>query len=724
MKKRLLLLIIIPFFIAGSLHSQSCPSCIGCDPTPNPPTPCDGCDNFGPDSIPAAVDPNELIPPPGVGPEGWVHKDQLLGYMATFENDPDSATAAAQRVEIRVPMSPNLDLNSFRVGDFGFGEYYVSVPLDVSAHMDTVLSGPTLGVHVTFEAGLDTMAQEAYWIFESLDTNTLMPTTDPFAGFLPLNDSTHRGEGFVLFTVLPHPASVTFDEIDMYADIIFDLNEPLRTPMVLNTIDADPPDSQVDTVIFNKDSMLYQINLSGTDLGSGLANYTIYVSIDGSDFKPHFKTVDSTAVFTRIAPLHNYEFISVARDSVGNVEPEPGDVEFSFFADYPVLEIPLQQGWNMVSSYFQPNQADMLNIAAPYNDTVIIVKDYLGNIALPSIPLNGIGDWEVSKGYQIKVTEDMTLGIQGAPITTLENPLFIEEGWQLLPYLGNRPDSIVNELAPILSEVVLVKDNAGNVLSPAFGINDIGLLQPTRSYWLKAEAPAVLFYSDNFPGAPHPQLERVPSGLGHFNLNGLNTGNNATLIIPAAALEGIAAENDEIGIFTADGLLCGAGAFTGSNLAIAIWGDDAQTQGVLDGILPGNPFSMRIWNSNTDEEKTAAFTLTEGEPDYFPNMIYVVEDIESGISNVTPPQPDIYFKYYPNPTTGKVNFSLGLPQAARVHLSIHSLDGRYARLVTQAAYAAGLHEFSEDLSGLPGGLYVIRVVSGGVSRAYKLVLGR
>lgn len=437
---------------------------------------------------------------------------------------------------------------------------------------------------------------------------------------------------------------------------------------------------------------------------------------------PYFKDVDSSVIFTQIIPRHTYQFVSVARDSVGNVEPEDGNVEFEFYAYDPILEIPLEKGWNLAASYFYPIHPNILDLADPYFDTMLILKDYQGDISVPSLALNGIGEWDTNKGYQIKVTEDMKLKMAGAPLATEDNPLFMEEGWQIIPYLKQYPDSILFELALILSDVIIVKDNAGNVLFPEFEIDDIVVMEPFQAYWAKMADPSTLLYSDNYPGSPHPQIEKKKTDLKQFVLNDLNTGNNATLILPAEVLREAIELNDEIGVFTSDGLLCGAGVFEGRNLAIAIWGDDPQTNGVADGALAGEPFEIRIWSKHSDEVRTAALTLRTGEPVFFTNEIYILDQLELDVTSTKMAPSALHFKYYPNPTNGKIYFSFRLPQTTDVHLSVHSLDGKYARLLKNETFAKGLHEFSEDLSALPNALYVIRAVSGGASKAYKLIL--
>ncbi|RKU81543.1 hypothetical protein DW945_04205 [Parabacteroides sp. AM44-16] len=49
----------------------------------------------------------------------WVSTSAPLGYTIYFENDPEFATANAQKVEVRYTLDENADIYSFGLGTFG-----------------------------------------------------------------------------------------------------------------------------------------------------------------------------------------------------------------------------------------------------------------------------------------------------------------------------------------------------------------------------------------------------------------------------------------------------------------------------------------------------------------------------------------------------------------------------------------------------------------------------
>ncbi len=118
-----------------------------------------------------------------------------------------------------------------------------------------------------------------------------------------------------------------------------------------------------------------------------------------------------------------------------------------------------------------------------------------------------------------------------------------------------------------------------------------------------------------------------------------NTGNNATVIIPANIIPSIngvmLADGDEIGVFTPQGLCAGMAIWGGTNLSITVWGNDDQTP-LIDGFRIGEEISFRAY-SHTDEleyefirvEYSSQFPATTTTGVYGVNQIYVLGLFES-----------------------------------------------------------------------------------------------
>jgi len=270
-------------------------------------------------------DPNEKVGPKGYGEENFVAANQLLSYTIFFENVHDAAVPAME-VWVRDPLTDSVDWRSFRVREVGFGHTVITLPDNRAfAQLQNDLGAEMANRKLAIDAGLDITTGLARWHFKTIDPSTGELPEDPLAGFLPPNDDTHRGEGYVTFTVRPKPGSPTGAKITNSAEIVFDNNEPIVTNEVVNTIDGVVPTSQVAPLPALTQDLTFGVQWSGSDDtdGSGLRDFTVYVSDNGGAFTPWLQDTTLTEAPYTGEPGHTYAFYSTARDNAGNVEAAP-----------------------------------------------------------------------------------------------------------------------------------------------------------------------------------------------------------------------------------------------------------------------------------------------------------------------------------------------------------------------------------------------------------------
>ncbi len=247
----------------------------------------------------ASVDPNDITGLAGFGDARWISNKQLLPYTIRFENDPELATAPAHVVSITQKLNTTLDIRTFRLGNFGFGSFNFTVPENRSYYTQRLDVRDSLSIFVDVTAGIDVTKNEAFWIFKSIDPATGEAPTDPFAGFLPVNDSTGVGQGFVSYTIRPRADAKTREVIDAQARIVFDINEPIDTPAIFNTIDADAPISRVNALPAAISTTEFTVSWTASDSGSGIQDYTLYASEGEQPFAPYQSAIaDTFTTFT------------------------------------------------------------------------------------------------------------------------------------------------------------------------------------------------------------------------------------------------------------------------------------------------------------------------------------------------------------------------------------------------------------------------------------------
>jgi hypothetical protein len=278
-----------------------------------------------------SADPNDKSGPLGAGTEHFITGIDPANYSIMFENVP-TATAPAQKVVITDQLDTSkLDLSTFSLGAFGFGDTSVTAPPGLSDYTTDVDLRPAQDLIVRINAQLDKGTGLLTVQFTSLDPATMQPTTDPLAGFLPPNKKSPEGQGSIVFSVKPKTGLPAGTEIRNKARIVFDTNAPIDTAEWLNTIDNSKPASQVSALDATQNTVDFTVNWSGTDAGSGITSYTVYVSEDGGPYQVW--QVDTTATSANFTggPGKTYAFYSIATDGAGNSEDAPSTADAATF---------------------------------------------------------------------------------------------------------------------------------------------------------------------------------------------------------------------------------------------------------------------------------------------------------------------------------------------------------------------------------------------------------
>jgi hypothetical protein len=268
----------------------------------------------------ASLDPNEIVGPFGGGDQRAITGDGVHRYAVYFEND-SSATAPAQEVRVTSHLDPTVyDLSTLRFRSVRFGTTDYTPPVD-SPEIDHVLDlGRDDGLQLDIAAAV-TPQGALTWHLSSIDPLTGTLPQDPFVGFLPPNEDGTEGQGVAFYDVeLKDPANG--DVVENSADIVFDLNDPIRTNTWTNLIDRDVPTATLTAPpTSNEDDFTVEWNAS--DPTSGVDRVDILVSVDGAPYTL-WRTgpSDGQAAYPGEAG-HTYALSAVARDWAGNASLIP-----------------------------------------------------------------------------------------------------------------------------------------------------------------------------------------------------------------------------------------------------------------------------------------------------------------------------------------------------------------------------------------------------------------
>ncbi len=240
-------------------------------------------------STTGGFDPNDItVTPAGVPDQDWVASNQTLTYVINFQNDP-TAPGDAENIRVVAQLDPGLDPGTVENGSSSFP-----------------------GTQFSFDPTTGTLT----WLLPEID---LPPDTVP-----PL------GEGYVSFTASPLASLPSGTSISEQAQVFFDFNPPIATPIVTRTISSATPFSSVQ-VLPAKSGSSFVVSWDGQEqAGPGIALYDVFVSDNGGPFEVfQSDTMATSATFTGGQDGHTYSFYSVATDYVDHVQPTPTEAQAS-----------------------------------------------------------------------------------------------------------------------------------------------------------------------------------------------------------------------------------------------------------------------------------------------------------------------------------------------------------------------------------------------------------
>ncbi len=212
-------------------------------------------------------------------------------------------------------------------------------------------------------------------------------------------------------------------------------------------------------------------------------SYIVQVATNSNFENPiiNFETTDLSYLLEELSYSTMYFWKVKARNS--ETESYWSEV-WQFMTEKYKHAITLSSGWNMVSTYVQAEDNSLEEIFANIVESTVIVKNNLGQIYFPMFEINDIGTWDVKQGYQVYMSQTETLSITGTQVEPESTTINLSAGWNMLAYLRDNAMDIETALATLTADdnLVIAKDNLGNVYFPAFEINMIGDMLPGQGY--------------------------------------------------------------------------------------------------------------------------------------------------------------------------------------------------------------------------------------------------
>ncbi|REJ42090.1 MAG: endo-1,3-1,4-beta-glycanase ExsH [Microcystis flos-aquae TF09] len=220
---------------------------------------------------------NTLINPEGFGDQHWLTSGEVIPYTIRFTNNAAAGTIPVAQVTITQTLDSDLDLNTFTLQDFGFGNITVNVPVGTRNYSQRLDLRTTRGVFVDVNASLNTSTRVLTWTFIAIDPTTGNPANITTQGFLPPNDANGSGTGFVGYSIQPKANNPTNTRIDAQASITLN-TQTIQTNPVFNTVGDTSVTLAVSPASVTEDgttNLIYTFTRTGVTTNALTVNYTL-----------------------------------------------------------------------------------------------------------------------------------------------------------------------------------------------------------------------------------------------------------------------------------------------------------------------------------------------------------------------------------------------------------------------------------------------------------------
>ena len=314
----------------------------------------------------------------------------------------------------------------------------------------------------------------------------------------------------------------------------------------------------------------------------------------------------------------------------------------------------------------------------------------------------------------------MNVTFVGEPIEPSSTPISLNAGWNLAPFFLETPQAAEDVVAPLGGAFVILKDDAGRVYYPSYGINQVGALEPGKGYFLYVNKRSTLSLtpSSGKTGGVLASSQDAPI-----------VPVSATYIVEAPGYE----DGDEIGVYDPSDRLLATGTVEEGVAVLAVPGDEPMTEDVSEGAQPNQRLRL-VAHRNDTEEEVRIQRITDGisganldqDLRYAADIVLIVQLEHLSTSNEDHPSEHILTlgQNYPNPFVDETQIEFRLNEPSYVRLDVYSMTGRLINTLVDEHKEPGSYRVSFDGHGLGSGMYLYRLEAEGNYHARLMTLMR
>jgi hypothetical protein len=377
---------------------------------------------------------------------------------------------------------------------------------------------------------------------------------------------------------------------------------------------------------------------------------------------------------------------------------------------------------NNISLYIEPISSNVETIFEDNN--IMFITNDEGDYYIPENDVNTIGDWNLSKGYQVLLNgfEDEIFVGEGYPINASESNISLQ------PFLLNNIAYLLNESTSIETQfnglpIVFVADDQGHYYIPGNDVNTIdesGGMMPGKGYQVLISGSDTIEFA--YGEADDTGLGRNLSIVGASeNYEITRTGVSHPMVINQ--ITGAVSQGDEL-VAYANGIPVGVVPVNveGSTLLVA-WKSLYEYGLDTDGYRDGDDIEIRLFSQEYGQELRVITDLNVGSYGESPitmGSIHVLDELavpaEFGLE-----------QNYPNPFNPSTTIDVSVASDSYIMLNVYDINGRLISTLADDNFDTGYHSFvwnGLDQSGnkVSAGIYFYSLQTNEMTLTKKMIL--
>jgi len=409
--------------------------------------------------------------------------------------------------------------------------------------------------------------------------------------------------------------------------------------------------------------------------------------------------------------IENWSIDLTLEQGINTIEARARDVG-NLFSDTSTIHVNLNiqnillyQGWSAISSYLEPDDPNIVNIMQEAVQNLVIMLGKTGIYAPAPFNFNTLINWNVYKGYKIKMNSLDEIEICGDALQN--NDVNFDAGFQIIPVLSNVNAPISQIFSNPENDILFIYDvKTNNVYWPDGGISSLTILNPGIGYLAYFNNPVTISFpdynnyffdekaaSENKPTSPWPCIPNL-------NLHLISIDKDA-ISDPEAAF---------IGAFDFDDRCIGFTEITetNENYLLAVYGDDEFTT-QKDGATTGERISFKARNkhSNLDEKLTAVFdpSMPQYDGKFAQNGLSKISNFYKESAGFEEKITAEMVQIFPQPASDQITILFPFT-GENLNLQLVSMDGKILKTGIISSRQTEL-----NVGNIPAGVYVLKIQS-------------